>query len=98
MNAPLKKSINMTVKVQIFSRFLWNRTNAQDIKADEKVGPETDHLNSETGYFVLVNSNLEIKDPPMTTELVSPMLIGNQHPKECLAFWFIITVAFFCFY
>ena len=69
-----------------------NRTNAEELKNDGKPGPLTDHLNSETGYFVHVESNHEIKDPPMTTELVSPVLNGSQHPVECLVFWFQMPV------
>jgi hypothetical protein len=51
-----------------------------------------DHVGSTGGHFLLVDSNHEIKDPPMTTELFSPMLISAEHPVECLVFWFQLPV------
>ena len=55
-------------------------------------GPSSDHYGRGGGYFLLVDSNHEIKDPPMTTELYSPNLAGPQHPKECIMFWFQMPV------
>ena len=72
------------------------RTNAEELKNDGKLGPLTDHLDSETGYFVHVGSTHEIKDPPMTTELYTPLFLVSEHPVECLVFLFQMPVRLNC--
>ena len=44
-------------------------------------------------YFVFASPQLtDIFFGPLVTKLVSPMLNGEQHPVECLKFWFDLKV------
>ena len=55
--------------------------------------PVTDHLGYKNRYFLYVTPLMTDAAPgPIKTILTSPMLSGQEHPVECLKFWFNLKV------
>ena len=75
-------------------KFIWERTDAAILHEAGFEGPDKDHLNAESGHFIYVSANHEVTPLPHTTKLFGPFLNGQEHPVECLKFWFSMAVIF----
>ena len=73
-------------------QFVWRRKNGAELVQEGVGGPREDHLQSETGYFIHVSSDREMQAEAFTTKLVSPYFVGQDHPIECVGFWFSLEV------
>ncbi len=56
-------------------------------------GPVSDHLGNLERYFVYASPSMAGSVPfAHITFLRSPFLSGQEHPVECLKFWFALKV------
>ena len=74
--------------------FIWKIKTAEELAQEGAAGPPEDHWNSVTGHFMIVSADYDLQAEPYRTRLVSPYLVGQDHPIECLKFWFSRAVSF----
>ena len=53
-----------------------------------------DHFGTTNKYFAIAGSN-DTDAKSATTILTTPGFKGNEHPRECLNFWYNIKVVMF---
>lgn len=59
-------------------------------------GPPSDHLDNRERYFAIASNMLPSDSPAdSTADLISPYIIGTEHPKECFKFWFYFGVSYY---
>lgn len=73
--------------------FIWSRKTATELAQEGASGPPKDHLDDENGYFMVVSAEHDLQAEPYRTRLLSPFLVGQDHPIECLEFWFSRAVS-----
>ena len=49
-------------------------------------------MESSEGFFIHVSAEQETRPEPFLTRLISPYFVGENHPIECLSFWFSMEV------
>ena len=70
-------------------------TNPSDNLIPDVIGPSSDHLGNLERYFVYASPSMSGSYfKPHQTYLRSPYLIGQEHPVECLKFWFTMKVMY----
>jgi hypothetical protein len=73
--------------------FIWRRRNGREISQDGISGPPKDRWESDESFFLHVSTNRAHTEERVNTAMISPYLIGSEHPVECLTFWFSRTVS-----
>ena len=83
--------------------FFWDRVNAEILEANETDGPHADHFDDPTGYFAFVSAHaiqrirniepVQLREiEPGTTLMRSPVFSRQEHPVECLEFFYFLMV------
>ena len=76
--------------------FNWIRTNGESIMNSETPGPEFDHDNNRTRFFMFTdkidqNEDYETKEEIFTT-ITSPVYSAKDFPLECFTFYYFFGV------
>ena len=78
------------------TRYGWARYNAKDLDANEIPCPPGDISNSKDGHFVIASNKISIDAGQNAKgKLLSPYLLGGQHPEECFQFLVYLSVSLF---
>ena len=75
--------------------FSWTRQTADSILGQEIDGPRSDHDGKSDKFFAFVSGTSQREVASGTTLMFSPDFISQEHPEECLEFWFYIKVISF---
>ena len=88
---------------EVSPNFNWTRQTGESIAILEIPGPAFDHDEKKDMFFVFVSASQALE--PMAfnqpdqysqesgaTIMASPFLISQEHPEECLEFWFYLEV------
>ena len=76
--------------------FNWVRTNGETLMNSETPGPEFDHDNDKTKFFLFTKKidekDFESKEDDIFTIITSPVYSAKDFPLECFTFYYFFGV------
>ena len=78
------------------SKYTWQRNSSVNFEEGADIpAPPSDHRNDRDKKYILA-SGMYPPDAPTdaTADLLSPYLLGKDHPNECFGFWVYFGVRF----
>lgn len=74
--------------------YQWFHYTSELLEGSSIPGPPSDHSGKKDTFYMMASdyTGADSKPADATTTLLSPNLIGSEHPVECFGFWFYFGV------